>query len=223
MTSTNTSETQSTLQSTMYCCQNPNSPYYLHPGENPGLILVSPQLNDTNYHCWSRSMRRALMSKNKMKFVDGSTDVPQPDDHTFEAWERCNVMILSWITRTLSPQIAESTIYIDIAKQLWDDLKERFRKGDHFRISDLLQEVHSIKQGERSVTQVFTDIKTLWEELESFRPLSKCNCGSQQYRDSEYVICFLKGLGEIYSTVKTQILLMEPLPNINKVFSLVIQ
>jgi len=48
-------------------------------------------------------MRRALMSKNKMKFVDGSIDVPQPDDPTFEAWERCNVIILSWITCTLSP------------------------------------------------------------------------------------------------------------------------
>jgi len=44
--------------------------------------------------------------------------------------------------------------------------------------------------------------------------------------ETEYVICFLKGLGEIYNTVKTQILLMDLLPNINKVpntDSLVIQ
>jgi len=36
-------------------------------------------------------------------------------------------------------------------------------------------------------------------------------------------MCFSKGLREIYNIVKTQILLVEPLPNINKVFSLVIQ
>jgi len=36
-------------------------------------------------------------------------------------------------------------------------------------------------------------------------------------------MCFLKSLGENYSTVKIQILCMESLPNINKVFSLVIQ
>jgi len=32
----------------------PTSPYYLHPGENPGLVLVSNVLNDPNYV--SRSM-----------------------------------------------------------------------------------------------------------------------------------------------------------------------
>ncbi|XP_052736590.1 uncharacterized protein LOC108336976 [Vigna angularis] len=39
----------------------------------------------------------------------------------------------------------------------------------------------------------------------------------------EHVICFLKGLNDSYNTVKTQILLMDPLPNINRVFSLIMQ
>ncbi|XP_014503288.1 uncharacterized protein LOC106763635 [Vigna radiata var. radiata] len=39
----------------------------------------------------------------------------------------------------------------------------------------------------------------------------------------EHVICFLKGLNECYNTVRTQILLMEPLSNINRAFSLIIQ
>jgi len=93
-------------------------------------------------------MRRALLSKNKLKFVDGSIKIPERDDPTYEAWERCNMMILSWITRALSLQIAESIVYIDVAKILWEDLKERFSKGDYFQISGLLQEIHSVKQGE---------------------------------------------------------------------------
>lgn len=36
---------------------------------------------------------------------------------------QCNGDI-SWITRTLSLQLAQSTIYINNAKALWDDLKE---------------------------------------------------------------------------------------------------
>jgi len=44
----------------------------------------------------------------------------------FEAWERCNVMVLSWITRTLAPKIAESIVYINDAKILWDNLRESF-------------------------------------------------------------------------------------------------
>jgi len=44
-----------------------------------------------------------------------------------------------------------------------------------------------------------------------------------KYKDLEYVICFLKGLNDLYGTVKTRILLMDPLPSINRVFSLVLQ
>ncbi|MCI39824.1 retrovirus-related pol polyprotein from transposon TNT 1-94, partial [Trifolium medium] len=38
-----------------------------------------------------------------------------------------------------------------------------------------------------------------------------------------HTICFLTGLNANFSTVKSQILLMDPLPSINKVFSMVIQ
>ncbi|XP_017438036.1 uncharacterized protein LOC108344080 [Vigna angularis] len=212
---------------------NPSSPYYLHPGENPGLTLIAQTLNENNYSSWSRSMRRTLLSKNKTKFIDGSIKKPQKTDALFDAWERCNVMILSWITKTLSPQIAESVIYVEEAKELWDELKERFSKGDYFKNSDLLQDIHSIKQGERGVSQFFTDLKILWEELEFLRPIPTCTCKipcscdlsriSLKYRKMEHVICFLKGLNDSYSTVKTQIHLMDPLPNINRVFSLIMQ
>jgi len=46
---------------------------------------------------------------------------------------------------------------------------------------------------------------------------------SIKYKEIEHVICFLKGLNDTYNTVRTQILLMEPLPSINMVFSLIMQ
>ncbi|XP_014515602.1 uncharacterized protein LOC106773420 [Vigna radiata var. radiata] len=212
---------------------NPASPFYLHPGENPGLTVISQVLNETNYSSWSRSMRRALLSKNKIKFIDGSIKKPKRTKNLFDSWERSNMMVLSWIIKTLSPQIVESVIYVEEAKELWDELRERFSKGDYFKISDLLQDIHSIKQGEKSVNQFFTDLKILWEELESLRPIPSCTCKipcscelskiSLKYREIEHVICFLKGLNDTYSTVRTQILLMEPLPHINRVFSLIMQ
>jgi len=30
--------------------QNPANPFYLHPGENLGMILVTPALDGSNYH-----------------------------------------------------------------------------------------------------------------------------------------------------------------------------
>jgi hypothetical protein len=43
------------------------------------------------------------------------------------------------------------------------------------------------------------------------------------YRLEDQVIQFLTGLGDQFFVVKTQVLLMDPLPSLNKVYSLVIQ
>lgn len=39
---------------------NLTSPYYLHPSENSGAILVTPAMNENNYDTWSKKMKRAL-------------------------------------------------------------------------------------------------------------------------------------------------------------------
>lgn len=175
---------------------NPRSPYYLHPGENPGLILVAPPLNDNNYHNWSKSMKRALSSKNKVSFINGTLPQPPLTDPDFELWDRCNNMVLSWITRTLSPHIAQSAICFDTASELWLDLQDRFTKGNHFRFSELLKDLHSIKQGDSSLSTYFTDLKILWDELEFLRPTPSCTCSPrcscslssavQRYKHSEF-------------------------------------
>ncbi|XP_019450585.1 PREDICTED: uncharacterized protein LOC109352859 [Lupinus angustifolius] len=143
-------------------------------------------------------MKRALLSKNKFKFVDGTITMPDPDEMIFDDWERY-----------------------------------RFSKGDHFRMSDLLQELHSIKQGDRDISKYFTGLKTVWEDLEVLRSIPSCTCAIKckcrmvkiikEQREYEYVICFLKGLNDEFTTTRSQILLLEPLPSINKAFSLLQQ
>nr|GMC53076.1 uncharacterized protein LOC109149920 [Ipomoea batatas] len=43
----------------------------------------------------------------------------------------------------------------DTAKEVWDDLKERFCEEDVFRISDVQAEIYNIKQGDLSERQIF--------------------------------------------------------------------
>jgi len=98
--------------------QNPGSPYYLHAGENPGTVLINLQLDGNNYHPWSRVMRRALLSKNKHKFINGTLPAPKTGTSLQETWEQCNMMVISWVTRTLSEQIAQSVVYVEDAREL---------------------------------------------------------------------------------------------------------
>lgn len=73
----------------------------------------------------------------------------------------------------------------------------------------------------------------MWDELENYRPIPfcscaiSCSCGAiasvKKYREQDYVIRFLKGLNEKFAHSKSQIMMMNPLPDINYAFSLVIQ
>jgi hypothetical protein len=74
------------------------SPYYVHPGDGPSSVTVTPPLTGSNYHSWSRSMKRALGAKMKLDFIDGTLPVPTDAfDPYFRAWNRCNQLVSSWI------------------------------------------------------------------------------------------------------------------------------
>lgn len=82
---------------------NVSNPFSLHPSENPAIDLVSPPLEgDCNFQSWIRSMRLALMSKNKIVFVDGMIMIPSKSDALFNQWNRCNSIVLAWIQHSVS-------------------------------------------------------------------------------------------------------------------------
>ncbi|KAL5557118.1 hypothetical protein UlMin_039354 [Ulmus minor] len=85
-------------------------------------------------------------------------------------------------------------------------------------------------QDQNSVSFYFTKLKTIWEELSNFRPVctcGKCTCGGVKALNShyqmEYIMSFLMGLHDSFTQVRGQLLLMDPLPPINKVFALISQ
>ncbi|KAB5520101.1 hypothetical protein DKX38_024420 [Salix brachista] len=191
-------------------------------------MIVSKQLNGENYNTWRRAMMMALSAKNKLSFVDGT--LPRPSnlyDAQGLAWTRCNNMVLSWLLNSVSTEIANSIIYIDDASEIWKDLQDRFSQHNGPRIFQLKKSIASLCQENNSVSTYFTTMKGLWDELANHQPLPACTCGAlktvMSYHHQQHVYQFLMGLNESYSHVRGQILLMDPLPSINKVFSLIIQ
>lgn len=207
--------------------------YYLHPNENPALVLVSSPLDDKNYHTWSRSMQIALISKNKDKFIDDTLPKPSVSDVLYAPWIRCNTMVLAWIQRLISAPIVRSVLWIDTTASVWKNLQIRFSHSDIFCISDIQEDLYRFRQGTLDVSNYFTHLKVLWDELETYLPIPSCSCAIpcscgasesiHRYRDQDYVIRFLKGLNEKFTHSKSQIMMMNPLPDIDKTFSLVIQ
>ncbi|KAK2409531.1 putative mitochondrial protein [Trifolium repens] len=189
---------------------NADSIFYVHPSEGPSSLTVTPQFNGSNYLAWSRFMRRALGAKNKLSFIDGTLPIPDEHDLNCAAWEHCNHLIHSWIIGSVSDSIAQTLVFHDTAIDAWEDLRERFAKVDRIRISTLRASLNNLKQSNKSVLDYFTDMRMLWEELNSHRPMPHCTCIHQCVAR----LCVLHGI---------TILLMDPLPSMNKVYSLVIQ
>ncbi|GAU31820.1 hypothetical protein TSUD_58210 [Trifolium subterraneum] len=210
-----------------------DSIFYIHPSEGPNSVVVTPKLNGSNFLAWSRSMQRALGAKNKLRFVDGSLEIPPIHDLNRTSWERCNHLIHSWILNSVSEQIASTIVFHESAIEAWQDLHERFSKIDRVRIATLRSSINNLKQGTRSVLDYFIELKALWEELNSHHPIPvcicvhPCRCPAMQlvrnYGHEDQVLQFLQGLNDNFSIVKTQVLLLDPLPTINKVYSLVVQ
>ncbi|XP_039041162.1 uncharacterized protein LOC120179705 [Hibiscus syriacus] len=205
-----------------------NHPFFLHPSDTPGTLLISHQLVGLeNYNVWSRSMRIVLLAKNKLGFVDGSfqKDSYGPDLHP--QWERCNAILLSWILNAVSKELSASIVFASNAASVWDDLMEHFDKVNGFRIFFLHREIATISQGELSVSTYFTKLKMLWDEYVALVPIASCECvNSQQYSrhvTQQQLFLFLMGLNETYSSIRSQILLMQPLPSVNQAYSMVAQ
>ncbi|MCH83741.1 hypothetical protein A2U01_0004567 [Trifolium medium] len=57
--------------------------FYVHPSENYALPLVDSVLDGKNYHFWSCSMKKVIIMKNKIRFLDGSFPIPNDFDPTY--------------------------------------------------------------------------------------------------------------------------------------------
>jgi hypothetical protein len=116
---------------------------------------------------------------------------------------------------------------------MWNDLKECFLQGNGTRIFKLKKAISDLNQGNNSVNTYYTSLKALWDELINFKSIPVCTCGYKctcgiiktivENRERDYILQFLMGLNDSYSHISGQILLNDPLPSMNKVFSLIIQ
>ncbi|KAL5725615.1 hypothetical protein ACHQM5_008742 [Ranunculus cassubicifolius] len=164
-------------------------------------------------------MVRALNSKNKLGFANGSIKAPsqKTDPDLYATWSRCNDMVHSWIVNACEPEIADSVIYYSNAYEVWEDLHECFSQGNATRIFEIQRDIASLRQEQLSVSAYYTKLKALWDELEAL------DVTQAAQSDQQRLMQFLMGLNETYQAIRGQFLLMKPLPTVRQAFSSVSQ
>ncbi|XP_019259244.1 PREDICTED: uncharacterized protein LOC109237392 [Nicotiana attenuata] len=204
------------------------SPLFLHSSYIPGMCLVSTPFSESGYGGWRRSMIVSLSTKNKIGFVDGSCPRPVTTDVAkLHQWDRCNNMVISWLTSSLSPTIAESVQYSETAKSIWKQLERRYGAVNGTKVFEIKKA--STQQGSLDIASYFNKLKKLWDELGTMRKNhgNRCTCaardGIQKDEEEDKLHQFLMGLNEVYVGVRSNLLMMQPPPTLDSAYSTLLQ
>ncbi|XP_049397372.1 uncharacterized protein LOC125861549 [Solanum stenotomum] len=169
-----------------------------------------------------------------------STDLPQNGSAAFISqtsssvqgqelwghWERVNAIVLSWLLYSVSKSLLSDLAFASSVFDVWIDLRERFDRVDGSRTYSLYKDISSIQQSTAFVYEYYTRLKTLWDEFEILVPSPCCNCEISKFvthMNRQKVYQFLMGLNESYRQARSQILMLDPLPTINHVYSMIVR
>lgn len=198
------------------------SPLYLHPSDGSSFQIMEKLQGSANFRSWKRSMEIALASKRKLGFVKGTLKKDTADAVKGEAWETCNSMIISWILGSVSESIKKSIMFVDNAHQIWTQLEKRFSLTNGSRKYKLSKELYETKQSTKSVSEYYTQMKAIWEELESLNTLPVISTMTsevttlinalEKQKEEQKLFQFLNGLDDAYGAQRSQLLMMKNLP-----------
>lgn len=204
--------------------QDMASPLFLHPSDNPTSITIDKLQGSTDYRAWKRSMEINLSSKRKLGFVTGTAMKPIEDATQIELWDTCNNMVIAWLTGNVSPSIKKSIMFMPTARLIWLNLEKRFSLTNGSRKYKINRELYEIRQHNQSVNDYYTSMRVLWEELDAMNILPVIANPTTEvqtlldtislHQEESKLFQFLNGLNESYTSQRSQLLMMTPLPTV---------
>ncbi|KAF7807674.1 uncharacterized protein G2W53_039835 [Senna tora] len=202
----------------------------LSNSDQPGMVLVTSPLIGSNFVSWSLAIKTALEAKDKLGFIDGTIKEPA-DESEYKKWKPVDSMVKAWVRNSIEKNLAETFMFCRSSRQLWQEIEERYGVKSGPKFYQLQQELASLRQGNDSVTTYYNKIHRYWDELHRLRPTPRCFCGKcscefnkklNEMEAGTKLVQFLMGLNQIFEVIRSQILSLDPLPSVNKAFSLVV-
>ncbi|XP_048496228.1 uncharacterized protein LOC125495523 [Beta vulgaris subsp. vulgaris] len=209
--------------------------YFLGSGDHPEQQLGSHKFNGDNFLSWNRVIRMALGAKNKLCFVDGSCKRPATNDPDLQKWIRNDYMVQSWIINSMDKTISEGFLLQQSARQLYEEILERYGQSNAPQLFELHQKLTSIQQDSHSIVEYYSQLKRVWDEIQLLDAFPDCDCGALESctcgllkkviaaDQKQKLIQFLSGLNLDYASSRTNILSMDPLPTVNRAYYILLQ
>ncbi|XP_074277296.1 uncharacterized protein LOC141600938 [Silene latifolia] len=209
-----------------------DDPLFLSPTDQPNLVLSSFLFDGTSFLQWQREVVAALLSKNKSGFLSGDCSLPDATDRKYNQWIRCDLLVKRWFLNSIVPGLRENLQFAVSSKSLWTDIVERFGHPNILEVYELKKDLGRITQDNSPLVEYYGKLKNIWENLDHLDPIPSCICGAMNQCSCQMLkrlvdretqsklLQLLMGLISGYEHAQTNLLLMEPLPPINKALGL---
>jgi len=117
---------------------------------------------------------------------------------------------------------------LNTARQVWDRAAEMYsQKGNHGQIYHLQSKSDSLVQGEMSVTEYFSELNSMWEQMDFFDPLAMtCSADALAFTNwlgKRRTFRFLAGLNSEFEQIQQSLWQRNPLPALRDAFAVVVQ
>ena len=187
---------------------------------NTSQRLCSVLLNEFNYLPWSRAVTIALGGRSKLGFINGKEKAPVFDSPEYEIWLSKDQLVMSWILNSMERNIAEIFSYSESSLDLWEALQDMYgNQNNSARIFQIQQEVNALRQDGRPFVSLLGNFKSLWSELEVYRPHTVDPVVLKKRTEEDRVFQVLASLDSEFEDLRCHILMSPELPSLKSVCS----
>ena len=189
------------------------------------LHLTIEKLNGKNYREWVQAIKLVIDEKGKLGFLIDETRRPPPTDAaTSKKWRSENSFITSCLINSMKLAIGKTYMFLPTTNDVRDAIQETYSDAENAsQIFKLKTQLWQMKQRDREVTEYYTEMLGLWQDLDlSCEEEWECTGDSVLFKkkmENERVFKFLAGLNRKLDNVRSKVLSRRPLPSIREVFS----
>ncbi|XP_073031147.1 uncharacterized protein [Primulina eburnea] len=107
----------------------------------------------------------------KLGFINGSLKSPESSSLEYETWLSKDQHVLSWILNSMERDLAEIFSYSESSLDLWNDVRDMYgNQNNSARNFQIHREIANIHQDGKPFVSLLESVKSLWNELETYRP-----------------------------------------------------
>lgn len=126
-------------------------------------------------------------------------------------------MVHSWLPHSLSPSLSASFLHCEDSASMWTELEKHFNLSNGLMLYEISVDIYTLQQVEDSVCTYYTKHTKLWSAYD------KGKVYKNSPNEFERSVKFLMGLNDSYQSIRSMVMMTNPLPTHGELYPIVNQ